>query len=219
MASNGGGGFNLGFGVSVSTSVFLVFALAGVAAAIIGHKHGQSHAMKNSWGPGGQYDHVSGLAHAYAGNAPIADDVDQNQIMTMMISDIQRDASNKHQFVQNLDRIVDVIHSYNISIKGLVKERKTGQITQADYIGKIGELEKQIVSDLGLGVDAAPQVVNPFPQQLHSQIDAQARQSLFFRPPSPSIAAFPPGVGRDTTPIQINTPSLGGTDGATVTGT
>jgi hypothetical protein len=217
MTSNGGGGFKLGFGVSVSTGVFLVFALGGVAAAILGHKHGQRNAIKNSWGPGGNYDHISGLAHAYAGNAPIADDVDENQVMTTIVNDIQKDASNKHQFVQNIDRIIDVIHSYQISIKGLVKERRKGQITQADYIGKIGELEKQIVTDLGLGVEPAPQVVNPHPAAIHSQLDNQGRTMNFFRPPRPSVntgvPSFREGGNDDArtnhTSIDIDTPSTG----------
>lgn len=209
MASNGGGGFKLGFGVSVSTGVFLVFAIAGVAAAVIGNKHGKMSAIKNSWGPGGQHDHVSAIAHAYAGNAPVADDVDEHEVMSTIIKDIQRDASNHHQVIQNIDRIMDEIHSHNIHIRPLVRERREGRITQADYIGKIGELEKQIISDLGVGVEPAPQVVNHIPSRVQAQIDLQGRQQNFFRPPFPSIAAMPP------TPINIHTPGLGGTDNDT----
>jgi hypothetical protein len=159
------GGFNVGFGLSLSTPAIIALVVGStVAGACIihhakgKHKHHKHHAYFG--GEGSQHEHLDIHKNNFApsGMIPGNNSID---IGDMVMSNIRTRCKNHHQVDANIERILSHIRSYEIYLRPLLQKRMDGKISEWHYQKRLRTIIDHIAHEAQIPMHSGHHIIKP----------------------------------------------------------
>lgn len=150
-----------GLKIKVPQSAMLFSVIALAAGAYVGSKYifGKGTGLQGS-------SPAAFAVRAYAAdtNLPFM----RHRVVNLLM----RNATNRQQVINNMDRVLAVIASEEYRLKALADERASGAITPQEFRGKLFEIVKMIATQLGISLAAVTPRPNPIPKRMVDTIEA-----------------------------------------------
>lgn len=164
------GGFNIGFGLSLSTPAIVALVVGStLAGACIlhhakgkrKHNHGHGHAYFASHEGEFQHEH---LDHHNKNNFTPSGMIPGNNsidIGDMVMGNIRTRCKNHHQVDANIERILSHIRSYEIYLRPLLQKRMDGKISEWHYQKRLRSIVDQITHEMQIPMHSGHHIIKP----------------------------------------------------------
>lgn len=159
LASNGKGGFAIGFGVRISTGGIIILGGGVLATALLLHHH---HKKKN-------HQRMMHHAHANFGRESAGDpqmsmtmgDNDMDDVNMKVFSHIMSNCREPMKAEGNVGSILRHIRSHEIYLRPLLEKRMTGHLSEGEYHRRVKTVIDKIADDLDIPMHGRMHIVRP----------------------------------------------------------